>query len=280
MTTVARNSVIRDGSICWRALVIWASLFILANNLTADLTAPHDAGLGWGWLLQSRFGGFDALAWGVWIHLLSKTPARPAQPMDLPVVLGLCLIAGLPQHMAPPVALTGLGFWLLRRREDLPRAAAAVYLAIASHQFWSYLLFQLFSPELVKLDAAMVGSAVALTVHGAAWRENTITVPSGHAISILEACSSFANVSASLLAWVSLAKLERTAWVRRDVWVAGAVVLAQVALNVARMYLLALSDSLYNYWHDGAGAQIYAATATAAAVFIAVLGTRWAASKA
>lgn len=276
MTSDATDSVIRPAGLGGRELTLWASLLILVNNLIADLTAPHDAALGWSWLWRSRFGGFDALAWGVGLYLLGKAPDRPAAKGDIVLVLGLCLFAGLPQHMAAPVALTALAVWLLRRPDVETRAAAAVYLAIASHQFWSYLVFQMFSPELVMLDAAMVGEAVALTVKGAAWRDNTISVPGGHTISILEACSSFANVSASLLAWVALAKLERARWVRGDLWVALAAVLAQVGLNVSRLYLLAQSPSLYVYWHDGAGAQIYAAAASAAAVFIAVFGTRWA----
>ncbi|MBV9512193.1 MAG: archaeosortase/exosortase family protein [Caulobacteraceae bacterium] len=280
MTVEAAHPTARRGLIGWRELLIWTSLFILANTLAADLLAPHDASLGWNWLLQSRFGGFDALAWAVGLYLLARTRSRPAAAAELAGALGLCLLAALPQHMAPPLALTALAVWLFLNSRAECRATAAIYLAIASHQFWSYLLFQIFSPELVRVDAAMVGAAVALTIKGAAWHDNTVAVPGGHAISILEACSSFSNVSTALLAWVALAKLERPRWVRRDVWVAAAAVLAQVGLNVARMYLLALSEPLYAYWHDGAGAQIYAAAASAAAVFIAVFGTRWAADAA
>ena len=262
-----------------RELLLWASLLLLANNLVSALTAPHDAALGWSWLLQTRFGGFDALAWGVALWRLARSPERPAQVGEVGWVLGLCLVGGLPHHMAAPLALTGLGAWLLATGDGETRAAAAVFLAIATRQLWSHLVFALVSPELVRIDAAMVGRAVTLAVKGATWSDTIITVPGGHAIAVTEGCSSFSNVSASLLAWVALAKLERARWTRRDLWVAAAAVVAQVGLNVARMGVMALSWPLYLYWHDGDGAQIYVAVASAMAVLIAVLGTRWAAGK-
>jgi hypothetical protein len=181
--------------------------------------------------------------------------------------------------MASPLALTLLAVRFFTDERSQVRAVAAIYLAIASHQFWSYLAFEVLSPELVKFDATLVGEAVSLTIKGAVWRDNVITMPNGHVIAILQGCSSFSNVSASLLAWVALAKLERTDWVRADAWVAGAAALAQIGLNMARLYLMAQSDPLYVYWHDGAGAEIYAVAASVAAVLIAVFGTRWAARR-
>ena len=52
--------------------------------------------------------------------------------------------------------------------------------------------------------------------------------------------------------------------------------LVRLALNVARMYLMAQSYAGYLYWHDGDGKQNYAAAASAAAVLISVVGTNWA----
>ena len=280
MTTSEGQGARRPVVMGRRELVLWAGVLLLANNLAASLTAPHDAALGWNWLLLTRFGGFDALAWGVALWRLTKAPRQPATTGQIAWVLGLCLFGGLKQHMAAPLALTGLGVWLLTSGEAETRAAAAVFLAIATRQLWSHLLFAVVSPELVRIDAAMVGRAVTLAVKGATWRDTIIAVPGGHAIAVTEGCSSFSNVSASLLAWVALAKLERAAWTRRDIWVAIAAVGAQVGLNVARMSLMALSWPLYLYWHDGAGEQIYVATASAAAVLIAVFGARWAAGEA
>jgi exosortase/archaeosortase family protein len=261
----------------WRELVLWACVLLLANNVVAALIAPHDPALGWTWLEQTRFGGFDALAWGVALWRLAKTPTRPATIGELALVISLCLLGSLKQKEAAPFALTGLAFWLFTDRRIEARAVAAVLLAIAVHQFWSRVVFSIVSPELVRTDAMMVGAVMTLAVKGVGWQDNLITMPNGFRIVVLESCSSFANVSASLLAWVALAKLERLHWVRNDIWVALAAVLAQVALNIIRLCLLAQSQAMYLYWHDGAGAQIYVAAASGTAVLIGVLGTRWAA---
>ena len=188
----------------------------------------------------------------------------------------LCVVAAGPSRFAGPLALTGLGVWLVSRRDAGLRAAATVVFALAGHQLWGKLVFNVTSPELVRFDAAMVGRAVMLTHPGAAWHDNVISVGGGHAIAVLEGCSSFTNASAAFLAWVAMTMLERPAWAARDLWVGATVVGAQIVLNVGRMYLMALSAGLYAYWHDGAGAQIYVAVASGLAVLIAGFGARWA----
>lgn len=261
-----------------RELVLWAAVLLLANSFVGALTAPHNDPIGWRWIEQTRFGVFDALAWGVALWRLAQAPTRPATRGELALVLGLCLLGSLRQQEAAPLALTGLAFWLLSTREAQTRAAAVVLLAIATHQFWSRVVFNIVSPEVVRIDAMLVGSMITLAVKGVSWRNNLITMPGGFSIVVLEGCSSFTNVSASLLAWAALAKLEALRWARKDIWVAAATVMLQIGLNITRLCLIAQSPAMYAYWHDGDGARIYVAVASAAAVLIAVLGTRWAAS--
>jgi hypothetical protein len=229
--------------------------------------------------LESGFTAFDALAAGVALWRLSEAPAVPARPRDIVGLLILCILGGLTSHAAAPAALTVLAFLLWRAGEVQARAAGATLLALASHQLWSPLIFKIAAPELIRIDAAMVGELVSKGTPGAHWRDNIISVPSGHAIAVLEGCSSFTNVSAALLAWVALAKLERVGWVRSDLLVGLAAGLAQVLLNVGRLILMAQSYPLYLYWHEGDGKQIYVMTASAAAVLIGVFGTRWAARR-
>jgi exosortase/archaeosortase family protein len=257
-------------------LLLWAAIFLFANSLVAALVEPHDLGLGWGWVLRSRFGIFDALAWGVAIWRLTKAVAKPPRSGEIPFLLCICLLGALRSQTATELAVSGLAGWLFFDNEIDVRASAAILVGIASHQLWSRIVFEVFSAEFVKIDAFMVGQLVTLTVKGAAWSDNIISVPGGHSIAVLEGCSSFSNVSTSLLAWVALAKLERARWVPRDLWVALATIIAQVTLNVARLYLIARSPSLFAYWHEGQGVQIYTALGTVAAVFIGALGTRWA----
>ncbi len=259
-----------------KELALWSSLLLLANGLLGSLVGGQ-FGFGPDGILDFIFGGgFLMVAWGAAIWLLLRAPAKAASLPDVLATLGLCVIGALAQPEALPIAVTGLGLWLFLKKDDEIRAAGAVLLAIASQQFWGHLILGALAPELVRLDAAMVGEAMVQTVRGSSWHDNIITAPSGYSIVVLEGCSSFANVSTALLAWVAFGRLERVKWLPRDLVVGAVVVVSQIALNVTRMYLMAQSPQNYLYWHDDGGKQLYVAAASAAAVFISVVGTNWA----
>jgi hypothetical protein len=260
-----------------KELALWASLLLLANGLAGLILNGPGVDLAAGGLTDLLFsGGFATVAWGAGLWLLARAPKQAATAADIAVIVALCLLGGLTQIKALPVAITGLGLWLILKPDDRLRAAGAVFLAIASQQFWGRLILSALGPELVNFDAAMVGEAMIHTVRGSTWHDNIITAPSGYSIVVLQGCSSFSNVSTALLAWVSFGRLERARWLPRDLFVGAAIVVSQIALNVARMYLMAQSYAGYLYWHDGDGKQIYAAAASAAAVLISVVGTNWA----
>jgi exosortase/archaeosortase family protein len=261
-----------------KEVLMWALFALLANSMVGALQSPHEPLSEQDWLFASGFDAFDAVAWAVAAWRLAKAPDAPASLGEVVFALAVAVLAALRPHAAAPLAATGVGLWLLMRSpgNSDERAAGAVLLAIASHQLWSALVFSVFSPEFVKFDASLVGHIVIWTVRGAAQHDNIITVPGGHGIAVLEGCSSFSNVSTSLLAWVALSKLERATWRSRDFAVAGATVVAQLGLNIGRMYLLAQSHDMFIYWHDATGAQIYAAVGSAAAVLISLFGSRWA----
>jgi hypothetical protein len=277
--TAAVDARLRETGVDRRELLVWATILLLVNALVGGLAAARSAAIGWAWLEQSQFGALDVLAGGVALWRLTKAPRRPARARDVALVFWLCLLGGLRQQELAGLALTGLAIWLLLLDDCESKGAGAVLLAIAGHQLWSRWIFDVVSPEMVKIDGALVGEAVSLAVKGASWRNNIVNMPNGFSIAVLEGCSSFANVSASLLAWVALLKLERLSWSPRDLWVAGAAVLAQIGLNVVRLCLIAQSLPMYLYWHDGNGAQIYLAAASAMAVFIGAFGSRLAASR-
>jgi len=274
--SVSTNTQSAAVRLSFKELALWSSLLVLANGLVGSILGGQFAP-GPGGIPDFIFGGgFLVVAWGAAVWLLMKAPAKAASLADAPVTLGLCLLGGLAQTNALPIAITGLGLWLFLKKEDDIRAAGAVFLAIASQQFWGHIILGALAPELVRLDAAMVGEAMVRTIKGASWHDNIITSPSGYSIVVVEGCSSFANVSTALLAWVSFGRLERVKWLPRDLIVGVVVVVSQIALNVTRMYLMAQSPQSYLYWHDDGGKQIYVAAASAAAVLISVVGTHWA----
>ncbi len=281
MFAAANEQSVEATGLTRQELALWACLLCIANGLAGlFFDSQIAAAVGKDGLLDFLFGGgFVTVAWGVALWLLAKAPRQVATRADLIIAVALCLIGAFAETKALPVAVTGLGLWLLPSRDDPTRAAGAVILAIASQQFWGHLLLGVLGPELVRVDAAMVGEMMTHTVAGASWRDNIITAPNGHSIVVLEGCSSFANASTALLAWVAFGRLERARWLARDAAVGLGVVVSQVALNVARIYLMAQSYGGYVYWHDGGGKQIYVAAASAAAVGISVIGTHWAGQK-
>lgn len=276
--TVSDVSDARHLGLRRREVLMWALFVLLANSMVSALQSSHVPLPEQDWLFASRFDAFDAVAWAVAAWRLAKTPDAPAALAEVALALAIAVLAALRPHAAAPLAATGVGLWLLTRSpgNSDERAAGAVLLAIASHQLWSGIVFSLFSPEFVKFDASLVGHLVTWTVRGAAQHDNIVTVPGGHGIAVLEGCSSFSSVSTSLLAWVALSKLDRATWRSRDFAVAGATVVAQIGLNISRMYLLAQSHDMFIYWHDATGAQIYAAVGSAVAVLVSLLGSHWA----
>lgn len=252
----------------------WATGFLVVAYV-AGCVAPADGVASA--RTDSGLAGLDLLAGAVAIHRLRGTVAEAAGGTELGLLAVLAAVGALGPHMAAPFALTLLGLWMLRRGDPAVRAAAAIALALAAHELWSRLVFAVLSPELVQVDAALVGSAVKATIAGATWRGNLISTGHGHVIAIADACSSFANVSSALLVWVAVTKLERLEWRRRDLLVGAAAVAGQVLLNAGRIYLMALSWPLFLYWHDGPGAQIYVVAASVSSVLIAAAGARWAA---
>jgi exosortase/archaeosortase family protein len=264
-----------------RELAIWTALALLANNLASVFMASYGGRFDWDWIERSGVGRFNALASGVAIWRLFRAPSdRMATPIDAAIVFGLCLFSGLKPPEAGLLALTGFAVWLLSRDDSETITAGYLLLAVAIHQMWAQLIFDFASPIILRLDTAITGNVMSLFVRGVRWQDNLITMPSGFGVAVLEGCSSFANIFSGLLAWITFLKLERTRWVRNDLWVALFAIVAQVALNTCRLILVVQSEPMYSYWHNGAGAQIYGTTASITAVLIGVLGSRWAASKA
>ena len=66
--------------------------------------------------------------------------------------------------------------------------------------------------------------------------------------------------------------ITRPRWVAQDIWVGLAVVAAVIALNASRLYLMSLSVDGFVYWHEGAGAQIFAWATTLSVLAISLFG--------
>src|SRR5262249_40064130 len=152
------------------------------------------------------------------------------------------------------------------------KAAGAVLLAVSTQLVWGPIFFQFFTPELLKADAALVGSALMALRPDIVWSSTTFFAPDGPAGSLNAACSSLNNLSSAVLACVAVAMLRRNEWVRRDIRTIIIASVAMVLVNSARICLFVWSRDYQLFWHDGAGAQILAIAQTLVVLAIAWWG--------
>jgi exosortase/archaeosortase family protein len=254
-------------------LVFGPATFLLSCRL-------HEAVIEMEWLPDRdvmhamHIDAFQILAWGVAFFLLGRTdPMRQTNAVHITVAIIVCLIGAF----SSAAGLAALSFFLsITAFSDVQRLAAATVLAaLFAQQAIAPILYDLLMPTLTHFDAMLVGSVVELTINGASWQGNVISVPGDHAIEVAGGCCSFRNVSIAALCWVALTKLERPDWQRFDLLVLAAAAGFQIVLNIVRIYLMALSDDMYLYWHTGMGAHIFAIIASIAAVVIGAFGARF-----
>ena len=264
-----------------RELFLWLGCILLVNQLlsdTIDASIPqqieaHRASR----LVHGLFSRsvFYYLGWyAVFSLLVASNPKSAATTIDIAVAVSTALLNLVSALATNWLAATAAALFLLvRSREDVKlRAAAVVLLALTLNGFWGPKLFNVFAYPLLRLDAALVGSLLALTQPGMDWNATIVGQPSGHSILIFGPCSSFHNISLALLCWVSITKLLRTPWTRGDFLVALLLCTVVFLFNASRLYLMALSHDNYVYWHEGPGEQIAAWTMTISVFLISLWG--------
>ena len=218
---------------------------------------------------------FFYIGWYVVFRLLTESaPERSASGLDLTVGFAVCLINFLPGRSAAGIAVTVLAAYLLATTaaDEKLRAAAAVLLGLSLNSAWGPKFLELFAYHLVRVDAALVGSALMITWPEVIWNGNIVGTRNGHSIIVYASCSSLQNISLGLLCWVSIKSLVRTHWLRADIWIGLLVCAVVVLLNVSRLYLTALSPEQYAYWHGGFGEEMYLWAATLIVLLISLWG--------
>jgi hypothetical protein len=174
------------------------------------------------------------------------------------------------------VAAAGVSsyLWIFNRDDTKLRAAAAVLAALSVQEFWGHVLFNLAALPLLHAETAAVGVILQAFRPGTVWQDNVITGPSGYGIVVYTGCSSFHNLSLAMLCWVTVSRLRHQNWRTSDLVTGGAVAATMILLNLARLCLMALNIDLFRFWHDGAGAEIFAISASLAILLISLYGAR------
>lgn len=254
---------------------LFAALFVLgcANGLVARATVTVHS-LGW---RDALLASFDisaivlvACAAGLW--LVAKSRPDRATAADLAVCLVAVVLIAVPIGGLSWLAVSGLALYILRlpATDSWLQRGAAILLAVTVPALWSRLLFQFFANLILEADAALVSWLI-----GTARTGNIVRFVSGEGnLVIFPACSSLANMSLAVLAWVTISQ-----WVghRRSpadlVWVVLAC-LSVMAINVIRLGLMATNLRLYEAVHSQTGDAVAGTLILAAVLGCSFWGVR------
>jgi hypothetical protein len=170
---------------------------------------------------------------------------------------GFVFLAIIPVGPLSWFAVTALSLYILAfTRCATSRRGACILLATTVPMLWSRLLFQFFARPILVADASLVSWLLGTHRTGnlVEFADN-----SGQLV-ILPACSSFANVSLALVCWVFMSELlshKKSAYDFLWCLLASASV---VAVNVARLDIMGLSQwhyaMLHNHWSDALGSMV------------------------
>jgi hypothetical protein len=260
-----------------REVFLWVCAIIFLNQLFGALEQAASASPE---RLLSELGAvgfFQFMAWYAIFRLLaSSDPAPTAQLRDFLTSIVLCCLLFLPTPRIIWCVALGIAIFCLIRNEGDPklRAAGIVLAALSIQEFWGHVFFDLFALSLLRGETAIVGTILQAARVGTAWQDNVITAPSGFGIVVLSPCSSFHNLSVAMLCWLTVSNLRNQNWQVRDLVTGALVGVTMIFCNVTRLCLMAWSIDLYNYWHNGVGAQIFAIGASLLILLMSLCGSR------
>lgn len=269
-------STVASASIGRRELLLWIVGCLFANQTLLLLNVVSFDAFAASLLTQNDIYW---LACAVTLYRLSLSdPVIRADRLDyaLALTLGALILftSFLPYRFGIGLLATLVALYLLMldHGDCNLKAAGGVLLAVSTQLVWGPIFFQLFTPELLKADAALVGTALMALRPDVVWSGTTFFAPDGHAVWLIAACSSFNNVSSAVLACVAVIMLRRNEWVRRDIETIVIASVAMILVNSLRICLFVWSIEYRLFWHDGAGAQILAIAQTLVVLAIAWWG--------
>ncbi|MGA8172010.1 MAG: hypothetical protein WB816_14415 [Methylocystis sp.] len=265
-----------DSTISRREVFLWIAFTLLANEILQLVDAQI------GDSLIIILGTQNYILWlagyAFVYRLWLSSRESPADRLDLWFAALTCLaisLVGFVPHRwglgLIATAVAGYLMWAYRGDSNL-RSAGGLMFAMSAHLVWGPIFFQLSTPEVVRGDAAIVGGLLKVLRPDILWRDTTFYAPNGHGLIIAGACSSFQNISIALLACATVTMLSRPVWIKRDIGVIALATLAMIAINTARLCLLAWDHVSYEYWHNGDGAGIFLFIQTIVALAIAFWG--------
>lgn len=191
------------------------------------------------------------------IYIIVKEISSENEPIEhiSSWLLGVvCVSMVLPFSVSSWFGVTCIGLFLIARfpQQSRIRGVASIIMMLAFHAQWVKYIMMFFREYILYADAFLVASLLGLHQDG-----NLITsTDSKTLLQVLEACSSFNNLSVALLGFsvVSLYS-DKCSMVRRLTTIGG-VLVSVIGINTVRIGLIAWNPNLYDIVHGPVGATI------------------------
>jgi exosortase/archaeosortase family protein len=147
---------------------------------------------------------------------------------------------------------------------------AFILLAATVPQMWSRVLFRFFEMPILEMDASMVAWLLGTQQTGPVVRfaDNSANLV------IYAPCSSLANMSLAFLSWVTVTQWVQHKWSPRDFLWCFIACASVVAVNVARICLMGLSEEHYEFFHNQWSDAVTSALISGIIVAVCLLGVR------
>ena len=186
------------------------------------------------------------------------------------IALVACLIC-VPLSSASWLGLTLLTIYFLCKQDlgETTRRALWVALAVGLSQQWSRWVSTIFLPTILDVDAFLVSGLSGFPRYG-----NLVVTDNGITLQILEACSSFSNVSLAFLGWINARSYFGTRGVWRAFKYLSLAIAAVVSVNTVRIAAIAFWPDMFDIIHGEIGSAIASLASTILISIICIKGAR------
>lgn len=197
---------------------------------------------------------FVWLAAAAGLLLVARSPAVRPDRADWALVAGAGLAMLAPVPALSWLAYTALVLWLLVRSTpgSALRRGAVILLAVTIPMFWARLFMSLFNDAILAADATLTAWAVGTQRNG-----NIVPFADGSgAMWIAPGCSSFTNISLTILAFVAVVNFTARQWTPSVVGLGALTCALVVVVNVIRISLIGYYPDHFDLIHGPVGASV------------------------
>jgi exosortase/archaeosortase family protein len=206
----------------------------------------------------------ELLAFFAVFTIVQPRPARiKLSDCDLAVLAGcsLLFVPPYPQNL-PFLGASLAGIYIYWRGGDARlKSVGQIWLALSMCEVWGRVVFRIVAVPTLRAESILVAKAGNLLGLGLSIDGVLIRTPGGWSMYLLDACSSFHNLSLAFLVWLSLLKLSEAQANLSKVVALVIGMVAVVGLNTVRLLLMTRSEASYQYWHQGDGQVVYSIVA-------------------